>query len=452
MGPATFETHHARAKLHRCVFWALAALLFGSAVRGGAKALSARGNDLTIYLDAAAEVTRGQSPYGVVDYIYPPFFSALIAPLELLPRGVGVALWQLLSTACVLYGVVAAVRLADAGGRWPWLPWVTLLASLRLWASNLSYGQANAFTFAAAVAALTLHTRGRDRAAGAIVGLACAIKVLPGVLLVLLAIRGRWRGVAYGALGALGASALLPALWVGPAEALALHHTWFERVAEPYMKGGAVLLEVRPYVAGQSLLASAYRALAATPITASDLDARAALARWNPETVHTLVRIVVLMHLVSMAAALFRGRHRDQARDVALAGALALCTVLITGPLVHKAHMAWSALGFASLIERAVAARGLARLRIAVPLSLAVLLVCLSAPLIVGSEFARDVLARNGIFLGIECLWLGLLIEQWRSTGSGARGTEPVVAPPSIGQPTASPASSPVLSPKRSSS
>jgi len=420
MEPTEIEKPYARATLHRWLFRVLAALLVGSAVRGASKALGARGNDLTIYLDAAAEVVRGQSPYGVVDYIYLPFFAALLAPLELLPREVGVTLWQLASTACVLYGVVAAVRLADADGRWPWLPWVTLLASLRLWASNLSYGQANAFTFAAAVAALTLHTRERDRAAGALVGLACALKVLPGVLFVLLAIRGRWRGVAYGALCALGASALLPALWVGPAQALALHHTWFERVAQPYMEGGTALLEARPHVAGQSLLASAYRTLAATPITASDPDARATLALWDPDAVHTLVRVAVLTHLVLLVAALVRGRRRQRPRDVALAGALALCTALITGPLVHKAHMAWSALGFAVLIERAVAASRPPRLCIAVPLSLAVLLVCFSAPLLLGNELARDVLARSGLFLGIECLWLGLLIEQWRGGASEA--------------------------------
>lgn len=100
---------------------------------------------------------------------------------------------------------------------------------------------------------------------------------------------------------------------------------------------------------------------------------------------------------------------------MALAGALALCTALVTGPLVHKAHMAWSALGFAVLIERAVVGGRQTRLRIAVPLALAVLLVCLSAPLLVGPQLAQDVLARSGVFLGIECLWLGLLIEQWRS-------------------------------------
>jgi hypothetical protein len=77
----------------------------------------------------------------------------------------------------------------------------------------------------------------------------------------------------------------------------ALHREWFECVAQPYLQGGDALLAARPYVAGQSLLASAYRALASTPVTASDPDARAAIAHWDPHTVHTLYPDIVDMVL-----------------------------------------------------------------------------------------------------------------------------------------------------------
>jgi hypothetical protein len=127
------------------------------------------------------------------------------------------------------------------------------------------------------------------------------------------------------------------------------------------------------------------------------------------------VRLAVALHLALFAAAAVRGRSRVGSYAVAEAGALALCTALLCGPLVHKAHLCWSALAFAVLLSRVASATERGQwLRRALPVALAALLIGATTPLLFGSDLARAVVAGSGLFLGIECLWWALLVAHWR--------------------------------------
>ncbi|QDU66641.1 glycosyltransferase family 87 protein [Engelhardtia mirabilis] len=412
---------------HCRAFVVLAILLLLIAGRGWERAISERGNDLTIYLDAAAAMAGGSLVFDVDGYIYLPFFAALLACLAWLPVALQAAIWQLASWACAVGGLVGAARLVDPAGRWPWLGWVTTLVTLRLWDSNLSYGQANAFTFAALIGALHWIVAGRGGRAGALIGLAAAYKVLPGIGLVLLLVRRSVRGLGVGLATLVGLSLLVPPLFLGWAGSLDAHRDWFHVVAEPYLRGGQALLEARPYVAGQSLLASAYRTLAATPVTNSDPAARAALAELDPGLVHGVVRGLVAAHFLALLFALWRRRDRTDAESVAWAGGLTLCTALIAGPLVHKAHVCWAALGFAVCFARAADARSArARALVLVPLGLSTLLISATTALLWGTDSAQQLVSRNAIYLGVELLWLLLLYlgpppptdgRTWSATG-----------------------------------
>lgn len=405
---------------HRRAFCALAVVLLWTAARGWKKALSARGNDLTIYLDSADVTLAGGNPLLVPDSIYLPFFDCVIAPLAWLPRPVFAGVWQAASWACAVWGIAAFARLVDSDRRHPWLAWATALLTLRLWDSNLSYGQANAFTFACLVAALRAIAGARELRAGAWIGFAAAFKVLPAILLLGLAIRQRWRAVAIGLGTLLGLSLLVPPLWLGWRGSYEAHATWAQEVSGPYLLGGDDLLEVRPYVAGQSLLASVYRTLGNTPVTRSDLSRRASLAELEPDTVHAIARTLIGLHLALVVWALARRRHDRDPHAIAETGALLMCTALVCGPLIHKAHMSWSAAGFAVLLTALARARTKAdRLRYGLPLASAATLIGLTVPALFGTTRVRDWVTVNILTLGLECLWIGALLVVWHSSPYG---------------------------------
>jgi hypothetical protein len=405
---------------HRRIFALLAVLLAATAARGLVRSLSERGNDLTIYLDAAAAALAGENPLAVPGSIYLPFFDCLLAPLAWLPRPLFAAVWQTASFVCGIGGLLGAVRLVDPGRRSPWLGWLTLLVTLRLWDSNFSYGQANAFTFAMLVAALHALAAGRERAAGLWIGLGAAFKVLPGLALLLLAARARWRGVAIGLASLIGLSLVVPLLFLGGAGSVEAHRTWYAEVSGPYLQGGHALLEARPYVAGQSLLAATYKLLAATPVTSADLSRRAALAELDPDLVHWIARALIATHLGVLLGLLWRRRRDRGARAIAESGALTMTTALLCGPLVHKAHLCWSALGFAVLVSAVRDARTPAeRLARGVPLALAAALIGLSTPLLFGNELVRTLVTHNALTLGTELLWIGQVLLASRSAPDG---------------------------------
>ncbi|MEZ6016704.1 MAG: glycosyltransferase 87 family protein [Planctomycetota bacterium] len=387
-----------------------------TAVRGAEKALTDRGNDLTIYLDAGAALLRGASPYAVVDYIYLPFFAALVAPLTLLPAPWQVGIWQACSVLCALAGIVGAARLVDPRRVCWWLAPATLFLTLRLWNSNFAYGQANAFTFAALIAALHALRRGRDGWAGALVGAAAAFKIVPLLAAAVLVARRRWRALA--ATAAVSAGLLLgaPAALVGARGALELHREWYATLAGPYVEGGEALLAAHPRLAGQSALASFHRAFSGTLVSATNAELRATIVLLPPATVKLLVRLWIAAHLIALCALLLRSAALARARSASASdrldvdGALILCTALIVAPLVHKAHMSWSALAFAVLLTRLAAARGRReRALIGAPLVLAALAIGGTARALIGQESALRCLAYDSIFIGVELLWVGLV-------------------------------------------
>lgn len=405
---------------HRRIFALLAALLAATAARGLVRSLTERGNDLTIYLDAAAAALAGENPLAVPGSIYLPFFDCLLAPLAWLPRPLFAAVWQTASFVCGIGGVLGASRLVDPERRYPWLGWLTLLLTFRLWDSNFSYGQANAFTFAVLIAALHALAAGRGRAAGAWIGFGAAFKVLPGLALVLLAVRRRWSGLVVGLALLLGLSLVVPTLFLGWSGSIEAHRSWYTDVSGPYLKGGEALLEVRPYVAGQSLLAATYKLLAATPVTSADLSRRAALAELDPELVHWIARGLIATHLSVLLGLLWRRRSAVGPRAIAESGALTMTTALLCGPLVHKAHLCWSALGFAVLISAVREARTPAeRLTRGVPLALAAALIGLSTPLLFGNELVRTLVTHNALTLGTEVLWIGQVLLASRPAPDG---------------------------------
>lgn len=399
------------------------------AVRGGFKALRTETSDFTIYYEAARAVLVGESPNEIGGYIYLPGFAAIIAPLGLLPHDVAVFFWQLAGCAVLLAAVRAVargLRSADCDelGLLDWLP---VLLLTRLIDSNFGNGQVNAFTLGMAVLAWQHLERGRSLRAGAWIGFAGAMKVLPLALLLLLVQRRAWRGLALALVVFTAFTMLYPALWLGPELTADALGSWWTGVAQPYVVGGTTLLASHEYLPGQSLTAVGYRLLHELP--ASVWAEGGGWIRLEPDTVGLILRGLTALHLAVVCAVLWRVRHSLlprmagqqtgwATRSGAGSFALLLATALVLGPLVHKAHMIWLLPGYAVLLlEASTEAPPVWRILRRVLLASSLLLIAGTAPFLVGRLTATVVLSHNAIFYGLEATWLALVGDLWWSSG-----------------------------------
>jgi alpha-1,2-mannosyltransferase len=173
--------------------------------------------DLEVYLLAGRRFGDGATIYGEhfgqgldtpLPYTYPPMWAAVMALIAWLPwRSVDVA-WTLLDLALLCWVVrVSYARFIDRLGERRWIAWACLVAVCGFTAPVLSVfdlGQLG-LVLMALVLADTMRTSRLPR--GMLVGVATAIKLLPGVFVLYWAVTKRWRA-------ALVASATAVGLWV----------------------------------------------------------------------------------------------------------------------------------------------------------------------------------------------------------------------------------------------
>ena len=95
---------------------------------------------------------------------------------------------------------------------------------------GLQFGQAHLLVIAAAIAAMMLFARGRRLGGALLLGFATVSKIFPGLLLVHLAVRRRWRDLA-AAIAAIAALIGLAALVLGPATLAAFVSEHLPRMA-----------------------------------------------------------------------------------------------------------------------------------------------------------------------------------------------------------------------------
>ncbi len=150
-------------------------------------------------------------------YLYPPPFLLLprtlwaMSPTFLAFRGA----WFLLTTLTLGLAMVATRRWADPHGHNPWLSAAPLLLLAPSAAAALQLGNAQLLVVALAVLGM-LALEQRQRSLGAaLLGFAIVTKLWPGVLLVWLAARGRWRDVG-AVTAAITAWTLIALLAFGP--------------------------------------------------------------------------------------------------------------------------------------------------------------------------------------------------------------------------------------------
>jgi alpha-1,2-mannosyltransferase len=170
--------------------------------------------DLNVYYGATRAWLHGGDLYGYVrhggdgrDYgfTYPPFAAVFFTPLAVLPWPVAVV-----ALDCLTVGATIAVL------HWllrppVWLLPVGLLAAAALdpWRATLNYGQVNVLLLALVTADMLLLVRHGRKPAGVLIGVATAVKLVPGLFVVYLLLTRRWRAAAVAAGTTAGLSLLM---------------------------------------------------------------------------------------------------------------------------------------------------------------------------------------------------------------------------------------------------
>ena len=206
-----------------------AAAVVATAVLGAQtwhKAFRPGGNDLTSYLLSARALWDGQSPYGLdtpFPYIYPLFLAFAIVPLAILPYGAAVIGWFVASVAALGAILLGPTKLgtSEGGRRWTSGSAVAaaaaVLVTFNVIQNNLLNGQVNFFVVLCCLMSISVGRvppspgtgRGgpvRDAneiTAGAWLGAAIALKLMPALLVVYFLVRRQFRTILVAAATAL---------------------------------------------------------------------------------------------------------------------------------------------------------------------------------------------------------------------------------------------------------
>lgn len=163
------------------------------------------GGDFGNYHAAARAIAAGHSPYTVHNFDYPPLLALVALPLA--PFALEDARWIWLGLSQLALLAAAGLTWRAAGGSGRAATFVVLLWCLGgTVQENLVLGQIHPLMMALLAGALVLAGRSSPRDArrtGALIGVAAALKLWPGVLLGQLVLRRKGRAVVVGATTAL---------------------------------------------------------------------------------------------------------------------------------------------------------------------------------------------------------------------------------------------------------
>lgn len=180
-----------------------------------------KGDDIGVEFSQGDAFLRGLPVYAAPPLQgawWPPFATVLVAPFALIARlsvPLGKTCWAAFSVLCLAWSLARASRF---GARAMVLAVLAVAMPLQI---NFQHLNINTPLLALAIAAADDWERHETRA-GIWVALATALKVFPGLLILLFAWRRRWRGFGVAALGAvlLTYASMLPYGVVGAAQAV----------------------------------------------------------------------------------------------------------------------------------------------------------------------------------------------------------------------------------------
>ena len=180
--------------------------------------------DLRVYVDGAGHLTDGtlydfSSGASALPFTYPPFSALIFKPLYWLPWTITRVIWQVTSIAALAAIIYLTLRLMGRAGprtesRLESLPGVVITGTaLAMWLepvrTNFNYGQINLFL---AVLVLYGAVATADWVAGASVGLAAGIKLVPAITGVYYLLQRRFGAIVWALVFFLATVALMLAI------------------------------------------------------------------------------------------------------------------------------------------------------------------------------------------------------------------------------------------------
>ncbi|MFJ5533090.1 glycosyltransferase 87 family protein [Streptomyces sp. NPDC093261] len=253
-------------------------------------------------------------------FTYPPFAALSMLPMAYVGLGTAIVLALLLNLAAA--AVVLWILVGRELCRYGWFGWALAACALALLEpvrDTFSFGQVNLLLLALVLTDAWLLSTGRERWAGAGIGIAAAVKLTPAVFIGLLLLARRWRIAAVAT--AVAAAATLLAAWAAPG---ASRFYWTHAVWDTTRVGRL------DYVSNQSLQGILAR------LSAPDAPSHAAWA--------TAVVLVLAVWGWRTHRAL---RAADWRAAFALTG-LAACLV---SPITWVHHLVWLLPSFAVLLR-----------------------------------------------------------------------------------------------------
>jgi hypothetical protein len=286
--------------------------------------------DLDIYLWGGRAVTHGLRLYLVQAdanwFTYPPFAATLFTPLAGIPGLLARLAWELASVAALAWACVLTVRLA--GYRPTRAVIVTMVAAALLLEPmyhTLYLGQVNLLLMAMVLADLWLVSRGRPAGIG--IGVAAAIKLVPGIFILLLLLTRRTRDAVI-ATSAFACCGLIGYIVDPSASRLYWTRLFFDtrRVSDAY-------------ISNQSLYAAAVRLLGGSGHAGP----------W-------LLLVLVVVGGTGLVVAALLGRRGDWLGAAAVTGT----TGLLVSPISWTHHWVWVLPALVVLMRGGTASRGAA--------------------------------------------------------------------------------------------
>ncbi len=217
--------------MRKALPWIGVALLFAVAIIAFAERTHKELLDFDVYLKSGARAAAGESLYRESDghwqFKYLPAFAVAVAPLAKMPPPAARGIWFFLSVALLVLLVNRAyVMLPGRRSRAAFLVWLTILAMGKFYVREVGLGQTNLLLAVLVLTALACWMRGRDVAAGALLGAATVVKPYAVLFLPYLVARRKWSGAASFVVVLLGALAL-PVVTYGWSGNLGQLHEWW---------------------------------------------------------------------------------------------------------------------------------------------------------------------------------------------------------------------------------
>jgi hypothetical protein len=367
--------------------------------------------DYDLWYQTGRTILRGGDVYPTdhrpFPFMYPPAAGAMLAVTSLVGPRLFVPLLLLVNSAAWIGSILLSVRLAtgEALHRRPSLYAIPTLLLLPFIHDMYLLGQPNLLLLWLMLSAFLALGSGRPWSAGALVGLAAAIKAFPVMAVGYLVYRRQWKATAGLAVTLAALLFVLPLPFRGPSKTWSDMVVWTRGMVLKYDEGQIAQRPERCYsFKNQSLVAVANRLLRSVPADGERKDGwQVNVADLSFKTVNAVVVACALGLGLFYLAAMPRGRAPRNARTDAAETAMLLLMILAFSPFAFNYFYVWVLYPATVLLSRVLDAADGSPERRVIPPGLWISLAIYAATLISlrGSQAYGNLLAVDLILLGL---------------------------------------------------